>query len=549
MFNIEFINMAQAQPILKLLRNTNLYSNHDEAFEALTNYLNSLDGEEYDGTICVATYSEDDTFENSISILGVKRNGGCTIFDQEGTSSDVEEAIRRAINALDVDSDEAEDGKYVASIEETNGIIAVKERKNVSEAILNEYAKGDDETAITNEDTINSAFSKIEVRIDNNEDITAGALTDLDSRINSMNKTATAENGKVVTTITEVDGKVSEIKENVKDLQLGGYSKASTTGAINADDTINTALSKLENRQTVSVKTGDTVIKTTTSGGNMQLETDIKIAEETASLPTNVLKRYKLLGTTNTQLGQYIDIYKDKTLKSVELIDQELVFTYILSDGEESVVRIDVSKFLTEAEFKDGLQVNTDGEVSVKIDAASEDYLSVSENGIKLEGIETIERVTSTALNDLETRKAEKEELENLSNTILEQVNAGDAISVTAKSNKSQTISVELDDVSNPLVKTFIVNGERFTFDSYNQTEDTYKWRSLDETFYVWTITRDLKDGDNVWSNAACEEEEFANISMITSFEDATDFTASDNILQITNDGLYLGSIYDCGEY
>jgi hypothetical protein len=36
---------------------------------------------------------------------------------------------------------------------------------------------------------------------------------------------------------------------------------------------------------------------------------------------------------------------------------------------------------------------------------------------------------------------------------------------------------------------------------------------------------------------------------MITSFEDATDFTASDNILQITNDGLYLGSIYDCGEY
>lgn len=56
----------------------------------------------------------------------------------------------------------------------------------------------------------------------------------------------------------------------------------------------------------------------------MQLETDIKIAEETASLPTNVLKRYKLLGTTNTQLGQYIDIYKDKTLKSVELIDQEL---------------------------------------------------------------------------------------------------------------------------------------------------------------------------------------------------------------------------------
>ena len=121
------------------------------------------------------------------------------------------------------------------------------------------------------------------------------------------------------------------------------------------------------------------------------------IVKETTGLDANVKEQYKLqqtVGSTNTFVGETIKIYKDSSLKSVELVDQELVFTYILDTGTESVVRVDVSKFLAESEFADGLQV-TDHVVSVKIDSTSEkdsqstpvDFLTVGTNGVKISGI------------------------------------------------------------------------------------------------------------------------------------------------------------------
>ena len=76
------------------------------------------------------------------------------------------------------------------------------------------------------------------------------------------------------------------------------------------------------------------------------------IVKETTGLDANVKEQYKLrqtVGSTNTFVGETIKIYKDSSLKSVKLVDQELVFTYILDTGTESVVRVDVSKFLAES--------------------------------------------------------------------------------------------------------------------------------------------------------------------------------------------------------
>ncbi len=153
------------------------------------------------------------------------------------------------IAALDV-TDAAMTGQYVSQVSETDGKIAV-ERTDVSGAPLNNYAKGTQKGSIAATDTINQAFSKIEVNIEENERVTSAALTDLDNRIKAMDKAESAVDGQVVTTVAEADGVVSETKANVKDLQLGGYAKdAKATGAIAATDTINTALSKLENTVT-----------------------------------------------------------------------------------------------------------------------------------------------------------------------------------------------------------------------------------------------------------------------------------------------------------
>ena len=109
--------------------------------------------------------------------------------------------------------------------------------------------------------------------------------------------------------------------------------------------------------------------------------------DELTALGANVKDAYKLVDEDSVKSGEYIKIYKDSALKKVELDGQELVFTYLLATGAEDIVRVDVSNFLAESEFKDGLQV-VDGVVSVKKDATSEDFLSVSEYGIKLSGVQ-----------------------------------------------------------------------------------------------------------------------------------------------------------------
>jgi hypothetical protein len=107
----------------------------------------------------------------------------------------------------------------------------------------------------------------------------------------------------------------------------------------------------------------------------------------TTGLSSNVKEAYGLFDEDGVQTGATINIYKDSSLKEVKLAGQSLEFTYILTDGTESTVEVDVSTFLAESEFKDGLQV-VDGVVSVKKDASSENFLSVSADGIKLSGVQ-----------------------------------------------------------------------------------------------------------------------------------------------------------------
>ena len=121
----------------------------------------------------------------------------------------------------------------------------------------------------------------------------------------------------------------------------------------------------------------------------------------TEGLGTNVREAYKLVDEDGVQAGEPIKIYKDSALQSVELasskpaegedgqvIGQFLKFDYLTTNGEHNIVYLDVSLFLAESEFKNGLDVNTNGEVSVKVDATSEKFLTVSDGGIKLSGVQ-----------------------------------------------------------------------------------------------------------------------------------------------------------------
>ena len=129
--------------------------------------------------------------------------------------------------------------------------------------------------------------------------------------------------------------------------------------------------------------------------------------EELSGLGTNVREAYKLVDEDNERTGDYIKIYKDSALKSVVLEGQTLNFTYILADGNEDTVGVDVSAFLAESEFGDGLQV-VEHVVSVKVAEGSESFLTVDENGVKLSGVQgAIDTAKKSSTDYTDTREVE----------------------------------------------------------------------------------------------------------------------------------------------
>lgn len=169
--------------------------------------------------------------------------------------------------------------------------------------------------------------------------------------------------------------------------------------------------------------------------------------EELAGLGANVKEAYKLIDEDSAKAGEYIKIYKDSALQSVVLNEnQELVFTYLLANGSESVVPVSVASFLAESEFGDGLSVNSDtGVVSVKIDGTSETFLTVSAEGIKLAGVQDAVDTAVEAITEVTDGIDERvKELEATKETVASALQAADITTGSANG----TIAVKGTDVA-----------------------------------------------------------------------------------------------------
>ncbi len=324
----------------------------------------------------------------------------------EGEIDALDEALNDVqvqINGMDAASVAGED-KIVSDVIQTDGKITAS-TKNVTAVKLGGYTEGSDDSGkVAATDTLGEALGKLQ------------------GQINGMDKTASAADGEVVTTISQVDGKVSEAKAKVKDLQLGGYVKdTEAKGAIAGTDTINAALSKLENKANaitisntdgsinvtpsatgtdinVNIKEGEKVIRKDGKGG---LYTNLSLVKISESLPTTVKERYELRDSYGVKIGESIDIAKDSHIVSIRYITdskdihyQNLEYKYIDVNGNEQTEYVDISSLVLEAEFKDGLEV-VDHQVKAKIDATSEkdsqgtpvSFLTVGPDGLKLSGV------------------------------------------------------------------------------------------------------------------------------------------------------------------
>jgi len=244
----------------KLLRNQSALTSRAAAVSALEAL--SLPTEE--GTLVLARYTENGTPSSVLGIVNL--DGSVTVLDLTG---EIQDAISALDSTLTLSGSSATDAHFTqVAIVDGKLNPTTSTGSNIDLAHLVDIVPSNDADAfLSANDTIHGALTKIEAAILN------------------MDKAASAEAGKVVTTVSEANGVVSETKANVKDLQLGGYSKdASAALPLGANDTINAALSKLENGIAEAAEAaavdGVTIVKDATSN---KLKTAVKVAYVPAS--------------------------------------------------------------------------------------------------------------------------------------------------------------------------------------------------------------------------------------------------------------------------
>ena len=467
---------------VRFLRNGTLFTTRELAKNALTGFTLTA---EMDGSVILARYtdSEANAIKTLMGLVYFKdaSNKSITIFDIDDAGTDVKEYIEsllgdgvdtgntvteqlealsgstadtsadtsvegakryadELIDGLDYTGVTTGTGVYVTNVTEANGIVSATTATLPDASTVSGDSKvvidvTQDKGAITA-----TAANLTGVKLDGyaegtDADIAATdtlgeALGKLQAQINAMDKAADVVAGQVVTTVSEADGKVTETKANVKDLQLGGYVKdTGATGDIASTDTINAALSKLENKSNaITIANADGSINVTTAatgtdinvniksgehvlakdGGN-GIYTDLDFVKITSGLPETIKERYQLLATDNSQIGVNIDVPKDSHIVSINYITtgehaQNLEYVYVDVSGNTQTTYVDMSELVLETEFASGVTVTdhiahgvvdpTSEKVALTYDAqgasaTTGSVLTVDANGFKVSNVQT----------------------------------------------------------------------------------------------------------------------------------------------------------------
>lgn len=308
-----------------------------------------------------------------------------------------------------------EESEFEDGLEVDNHVVKVK--KDVSsETVVTEY--NDDGTVKTNSDVITISASGIKI---------ANIQAAINAAIGTLDVTDAAVAGQYVSTVSETNGKISVSRLDISAAPLNNYSKGSDATAVDASDTINAAIGKLENQVGAAKAAAKTVINTTVDG-------------ESAS---------------------HMTITKNSTAA-----DGHDVYSFSLADvASKDALELEVSRAET-AEKTLAESIGCAYDDSTKVVTA---YTSTAANAyaktsqVKSD-IDALDAEVGKALNDITS------------------ANAG--IVVGTKSNKSQEITLTLD------------------------------------------TTTTSTDALNQYANAS-----------------------NGNALQITENGLYLSSVWDCGSY
>ena len=367
--------MAITNNHIQLFRNNQVFPTREAAITRLGQFTST---EVQDGTPVLARYTQGDTTKTLLALFYV--NGTSIHYDIVGDSEDINSAIDGLKSELLGNAKEGYKnfGDIESKIETLNadanqdGSVANKV-KDVVDALNATEVKADGQAIVS---------------VSESRGVVSASVGDISAEHVIQDAAVTGEGAKDAVTV----------KKAIDDLR-----KTVAANKVVAEDT-SVAVTPKGTETSVKVALADGEHVLSVNGG---LKTTIALAEVTTGLNANTAKAYQLQGIDGAPLGAQINIPKDSSLKVVYLgaatdtVDaktgtvtsattndpQSLNFVYHLENGNYSLTKIDVSKFLTESEFKDGLVV-ADNVVKVKVDTNSENFLSVGTDGVKLSGVQ-----------------------------------------------------------------------------------------------------------------------------------------------------------------
>lgn len=360
--------MALTNNHIQLFRNSVVFDNRDEAIARLNSFRST---EVQDGTPVLARYKQGDTTKTLLALFYV--NDTSIHYDIVGDSADISKAIADLETKL---LGGASDG--------------YKTLKDLEDKIK----------VLNGANTVDGSVAK--------------AVKDA---VEALDVAEIKEDGKAIVAVSETDGMVSAKTGDIDAAHVIQDAATSKTVKSAIDELSGTVAANKVVAEDASVvvtpKGNETSVKVAVAANekvlsaNGALKTTITLAKITTGLDANTAVAYQLQGINNAPIGDLIKIPKDSSLRQVYLgttgdtvnedtgvvtsgestDTQSLNFVYHLENGKYSLAAVDVSKFLSESEFKDGLNV-VDHVVKVKLADGNENFLTVDTNGVKLSGVQ-----------------------------------------------------------------------------------------------------------------------------------------------------------------
>ncbi len=260
----------------------------------------------------------------------------------------------------------------------------------------------------------------------------ADAIKELQSNVSTGNE-ATLEAAKSYT-----DAQVNNAKRDVLvEAATDATTKANTAltdAKTYSDDKLSQAVNRLENADATTNEKVDALKDETDA-----IKSELSNRVETVTIEKNSASDLQYTLFVDGKPAGEINIPKDQFLKDVtyDHNSRELVFVFTTSEGDKTST-LDISDLVDTYIAGDGLSL-TDNVFSVKVAVGSEDYLTVTEDGIMLKGVDnaldlkanvvdvyTKDEADAKFLTEYQdiTGLATKDELKNVSDKVTDNENA-----------------------------------------------------------------------------------------------------------------------------